>query len=71
MMHRNKCGRTKWRETSGVLCDQIILIELKKAKGKFSKTAFGPAVVYGFGCWAIDEQIVQKLALQRRDRRGR
>ena len=34
MKHRIKCGWTKWREASGVLCDKRIPI---RSKGKFYK----------------------------------
>ena len=48
--HRIIAGWTKWRNASGVLCDQRIPLRLKE---KFYKIAIRPAMLYGTECWAI------------------
>ena len=45
--HRIKCGRVKWREASGVLCDKRIPIRLK---GEYYKSVVRPAMMYGMEC---------------------
>ena len=42
--HRIKAGWTKWRNTSGFLCDRYIPLRLKE---KFYKTTIRPAMLYG------------------------
>ena len=41
---------SKWMETTGVMCDKNIPIQLKD---KLYKTAIKPAMVYGAECWAV------------------
>ena len=58
LTHRIKAGWSKWRNTSGVLCDRRIPLRLK---GKFYKTAIRPAMLYGIECWAVKKQYVSKM----------
>ena len=48
---RERCKQrlplSKWRETTGVMCDRNIPTKLK------DKTAIKPAMVYGAECWAV------------------
>ena len=60
MKHRIKCGWTKWREASGILCDKRIPIRLK---GKFYKAVVRPAMMYGTECWAVDRKIEQRMSV--------
>ena len=60
MRHRIKCGWTKWREASGILCDKRIPIRLK---GKFYKAVVRPAMMYGTECWAVDRKIEQRMSV--------
>ena len=46
--HRISAGWLKWRQTSSVLCDRRVP---QKLKGKFYRTAFRPAMLYGAECW--------------------
>ena len=55
--HRIKAGWTKWRNASGVLCDQRIPLRLKE---KFYKTAIRPAMLYGTECWAVKNNMQAK-----------
>nr|GEU36049.1 hypothetical protein [Tanacetum cinerariifolium] len=48
--HRIRAGWTKWRATSGVLCDWRIPLKLK---GKFYKVAIRPYMLYCSECWPI------------------
>ena len=41
---------SKWRETTGVMCDRNIPTKLKD---KVYKTAVNPPMVYGAECWAV------------------
>ena len=60
MKHRIKCGWTKWREASGILCDKRIPIRLK---GKFYKAVVRPAMMYGTECWAVGRKIEQRMSV--------
>jgi Reverse transcriptase (RNA-dependent DNA polymerase) len=42
--HKIRAGWIKWRQTSGVLCDDKVL---NKLKDKFYRTAIRPAMMYG------------------------
>ena len=48
--NRVKIAWSKWRETTGVMCDRNIPTKLKD---KVYKTAIKPAMVYGAECWAV------------------
>ena len=60
MKHRIKCGWTKWREASGILCDKRIPIRLK---GKFYKAMVRLAMMYGTECWAVGRKIEQRMSV--------
>ncbi|XP_063372213.1 uncharacterized protein LOC134660405 [Cydia amplana] len=56
--HRTTVGWMKWRQLTGVMCDNRMPL---KIKGKLYKTAVRPAILYGTECWASTKQHVQKL----------
>ena len=56
--NRVKIAWSKWRETTGVMCDRNIPTKLKD---KVYKTAIKPAVVYGAECWAVRKKEERKL----------
>ena len=56
--NRVKIAWSKWRETTGVMCDRNIPTKLKD---KVYKTAIKPAMVYGAECWAIRKKEERKL----------
>ncbi|RZB55503.1 Villin-4 [Glycine soja] len=58
--HRIQAGWMKWRKASGVLCDAKVPI---KPKGKFYRTAVGPAILYGTECWAVKSQHETKVGV--------
>ena len=45
--HRIQAGWSKWRSTSGFICDKKVPLKLK---GKFYRTAIRPAMLYGTEC---------------------
>ncbi|XP_026377905.1 uncharacterized protein LOC113272249 [Papaver somniferum] len=47
--HRSQLGWAKWRLATGILCDRKVPVKLK---GKFYRTTFRPAMLYGAECWA-------------------
>ena len=51
--NRVKIAWSKWRETTGVMCDRNIPTKLKE---KVYKTAIKPAMVYGAECWAVRKE---------------
>ena len=58
--NRVKIAWSKWRETTGVMCDRYIPTKLKD---KVYKTAIKPAMVYGAECWAVRKKEVVHLPL--------
>ena len=56
--NRVKIAWSKWRATTGVMCDRNIPT---KWKDKVYKTAIKPAMVYGAECWAIRKKEERKL----------
>ena len=48
---------SKWRETTGVMCDRNI----PKLIDKVYKAAIKPAIVYGAECWAVRQKEERKL----------
>ena len=56
--NRVKIAWSKWRETTGVMCDRNIPTKLKD---KVYKTAIKPAMVYGAECWAVRKKEERKL----------
>ena len=56
--HRIQAGWTKWRSSSGVLCDRKVPL---KVKGKYYKVAVRPALLYGSECWAVKHNHVKKM----------
>ena len=56
--NRIKIAWSKWRETTGVMCDRNIPTKLKD---KVYKTAIKPAMVYGAECWAARKKGERKL----------
>ena len=48
--NRVKIAWSKWRETTGVMCDRNLPTKLKD---KVYKMAIKPAMVYGAECWAV------------------
>lgn len=47
MKHKIKYGYLKWRETTDILCDKIVLILFKD---KLCKKVMRPAMIYGSEC---------------------
>ena len=58
--HRIKAGWMKWRQATGILCDNKVP---QKLKGKFYRTAIRPALLYGAECWPTKGQHIQKLSV--------
>ncbi|KAG2620444.1 hypothetical protein PVAP13_3NG111520 [Panicum virgatum] len=58
--HRISAGWLKWRQTSGILCDNRVP---QKLKGKFYRTAIRPAMLYGAECWPTKRRHVQQLSV--------
>jgi len=58
--HRIKAGWMKWRQASDVLCDKRVP---QKLKGKFYRTAIGPAMLYGAECWPMKRRHVQQISV--------
>ena len=56
--NRVKIAWSKWRETTGVVCDRNIPTKLKD---KVYKTAINPAMGYGAECWAVRKKEERKL----------
>ena len=56
--NRVKIAWSKWRETTGVMCDRNIPTKLKD---KMYKTAIKPAMVYGAECWAVRKKEERKF----------
>ena len=56
--NRVKIAWSKWRETTGVMCDRNIPTKLND---KVYKTAIKPAMVYGAECWAVRKKEERKL----------
>ncbi|XP_045495975.1 uncharacterized protein LOC123694555 [Colias croceus] len=56
--NRINTGWMKWRELSGVLCDNRMPV---RVKGKAYKTAIRPALIYGSECWPIKQAHVTKI----------
>ena len=56
--NRVKIAWSKWRETTGVMCDRNIPTKLKD---KVYKMAIKPAMVYGAECWAVRKKEERKL----------
>ena len=56
--NRVKIACSKWRETTGAMCDRNIPTKLKD---KVYKTAIKPAMVYGVECWAVRKKEERKL----------
>ena len=56
--NRVKIAWSKWRETTGLMCDKNIQTQLKY---KVCKTAIKPAIVYGAECWAVRKKEERKL----------
>ncbi|KAM3260777.1 hypothetical protein ACQJBY_051812 [Aegilops geniculata] len=50
----------KWRQASGILCDNRVP---QKLKGKFYRTTIQPAMLYGAECWPTKRQHVQQLGV--------
>ena len=50
----------KWRQASGVLCDKRVP---QKLKGKFYRTAIGPAMLYDAECWPTKRRHVQQISV--------
>ncbi|XP_063532028.1 uncharacterized protein LOC134742772 [Cydia strobilella] len=48
----------KWKELSGVLCDNRMPVHIK---GKVYKAAVRPAMLYGAECWPLKKQQENKL----------
>jgi hypothetical protein len=48
LSYRIKAGWLKWCQTSGVLCDPRVPLNLK---GKVYRTAIRSAMLYGAECW--------------------
>ena len=48
--NRIQIAWSKWRETTGVMCDRSIPTKLKDT---VYKTAIKPGKVYGSDCWAV------------------
>ncbi|XP_039281635.1 uncharacterized protein LOC120350816 [Nilaparvata lugens] len=55
---RISTGWMKWRELTGVLCDNRMPIHIK---GKVHKAAVRPAMIYGAECWPLKKQHAEKL----------
>ena len=55
---RIQAGWCKWRNASGVICDNKVQ---DKVKGKFYRTAIRPAMLYGSECWAIKRHQEHKM----------
>ena len=51
--NRVKIAWSKWRETTGVMCDRNIPTKLKD---KVYKTTITSAMVYGAECWAVTKK---------------
>ncbi len=49
---------SKWKETTGVMCDRNIPTKLKD---KVYKTAIKPAIMYGAECWAVRKKEERKV----------
>ena len=58
--HRIKAGWMKWRQASGILCDNKVP---QRLKGKFYRTAIRPAMLYGAECWPTKRQHIQKMSV--------
>jgi Reverse transcriptase (RNA-dependent DNA polymerase) len=50
--HRIRAGWVKWRQASGILCDNVS----NKLKDKFYRTTIRPAMMYDAECWATKGQ---------------
>ena len=59
--NRVKIAWSKWRETTGVMCDRNIPTKLKD---KVYKTAIKPAMVYGAEGLAVRKKEERKLQLK-------
>lgn len=51
-------GWVKWREMSGVLCDERIPIIFK---GRFNRCVARPTMLYDFECWVVDRRMEQTV----------
>ncbi|EMS57362.1 Retrovirus-related Pol polyprotein LINE-1 [Triticum urartu] len=58
--HRIKAGWMKWRQASGILCDERVP---QKLIGKFYRTAVRPTMLYGVECWSTKRRHVQQLGV--------
>ena len=56
--NRVKIAWSKWRETTGVICDRNIPTQLKD---KVYKAAIKPAMVYGAEYWAVTNEEERKF----------
>ena len=59
--NRVKIAWSKWRETTGVMCDKNVGPLPIKLKDKVDKTAIKPAIVYGAECWKVRQKEERKL----------
>jgi hypothetical protein len=48
--HRIRTRWVKWRQTSDILCGEMVK---NKLKDKFYKATIRPTMMYGVECWAI------------------
>ena len=58
--HRIKAGWIKWRQASGILCDERVP---QKLKCKFYRTTIRPDMLYEAECWHKKIQHVQQLSV--------
>lgn len=58
--HRNQAEWMKQRNTSSVICDQMVLLKLKV---KFYYTANKPATLHGMECWVVKYQQEDKICV--------
>ena len=62
--NRVRLACNKWREVTGVICDEKILVKLKH---KIYKTVIKPTMTYGAECWTMkkkDEMLVNKTEMK-------
>ncbi len=58
MTHRIQSGWKSWWRVSGILCDRIISLRVKR---KVYKTIVRPAMMYGAETWAVKKAQEKKL----------